>query len=71
MLVYHVPICINKSLRTFQADMKLFKPQNMFLVPLYVETMYKNIWKTAKEQGKDKLLRRIIAISNFVPQIGH
>lgn len=70
MLVYHVPIYINKSLRTFQADMKLFRPQNMFLVPLYVETMYKNIWKVAKEQGKDQILRCMIAISNFIRKLG-
>lgn len=70
MLVYHVPIYINKSLRTFQADMKLFRPQNMFLVPLYVETMYKNIWKTAEEQGKDKLLKRMIALSNLLRKFG-
>lgn len=70
MLVYHVPIYINKSLRTFQTDMRLFRPQNMFLVPLYVETMYKNIWKVAKEQGKDQLLKRMIAISNFIRIFG-
>ena len=70
MLVYHVPIYINKSLRTFQADMKRFRPQNMFLVPLYIETMYKNIWKTAKEQGKDRLLKRMITISNFIRKLG-
>lgn len=70
MLVYHVPIYINKSLRTFQSDMQLFCPQNMFLVPLYVETMYKNIWKTAKEQGKDKLLKQMIMLSNFLRKFG-
>ena len=70
MLVYHVPIWINRSLRTFQSDMKGFCPQNMFLVPLYVETMYKTIWKTAKDQGKDKLLRRMISISNFLRKFG-
>ena len=70
MLVYHVPIWINRSLRTFQSDMKSFCPQNMFLVPLYVETMYKTIWKIAKDQGKDKLLRRMISISNFLRKFG-
>lgn len=70
MLVYHVPIFINKSLRTFQADMKSFRPQNMFLVPLYVETMHNNIWKAAKEQGKDKLLKRMITLSNFTRKFG-
>lgn len=70
MLVYHVPIYINKSLRTFQSDMQLFQPQNMFLVPLYVETMYKNIWKAAKSQGKDKFLKCMIVISNLTRKLG-
>lgn len=70
MLVYHVPIFINKSLRTFQTDMNTFKPQNIFVVPLYVETMYKNIWKTAKEQHKDRLLKGLIVFSNFTRKLG-
>lgn len=70
MLVYGVPIYINKSLRTFNSDMQAFKPQNMFLVPLYVETMYKTIWKTAKEQKKDKLLKTLIAFSNLMRKCG-
>lgn len=70
MLLYHVPICINKSLRTFMGDMKTFRPQNMFLVPLYVETIYKNIWKTAETQGKGNLLRRMIRISNALRKVG-
>ena len=70
MLIYHVPISISRSLRTFAADMKRFRPQNMFLVPLYVETMHKNIWKTAKEQGKERLLKGMIALSNFTRKFG-
>ena len=70
MLVYHVPICINKSLRTFMGDMQTFQPQNMFLVPLYVETIYKNIWKTAEAQGKDKLLKGMIRVSNALRKVG-
>lgn len=70
MLVYGVPIYINKNLRTFNSDMQAFKPQNMFLVPLYVETMYKTIWKTAKEQKKDKLLKTLIVFSNLMRKCG-
>lgn len=70
MLVYQKPIGINKSLRTFRTDMQLFKPQNMLLVPLYVETMYKSIWKTAKEQKKVKLLKIMIACSKLLRKCG-
>ena len=70
MLVYNVPICINKSLRTFNSNMQAFQPQNMFLVPLYVETMYKTIWKTAAEQKKDRILRSLISVSNILRKCG-
>ncbi len=70
MLVYGVPICINKSLRAFQADMKAYQPQNMFLVPLYVETLYKEIWKAAREQKRERLLRTLIKISNVLRKCG-
>lgn len=70
MMVYGVPICINKSLRCFTKDMQTFKPRIMILVPLYVETTHKNIWKTAKTQGKDKLLKGLIAASNLLRRFG-
>ena len=64
------PICISKSLRTFNKDLQSFAPVNLVLVPLYVETMYKAVWKTAREQGMEKKLRRMIAYSS-VAQIGY
>ncbi|MBP3361599.1 MAG: AMP-binding protein [Clostridia bacterium] len=70
MLLKGVTISINSSLRTFKQDLKDFKPQNMFLVPLYVETMYKNIWTTAEEQGKDRLLKTMLKISNALRRVG-
>lgn len=70
MLVYGVPICINKSLRTFMTDMQIFKPRIMILVPLYVETIHKNIWKTARAQGKERLLKGLIASSNILRRFG-
>lgn len=70
MLLKGVTISINSSLRTFKQDLKDFKPQNMFLVPLYVETMYKNIWTTADEQGKTKLLKTMLKISNALRKVG-
>ncbi len=70
MLIYGCPVCISKSLRTFQADLRTFKPRHMFLVPLFVENLYKTIWKTAREQGKEKQLKRIIRFSNLTRKCG-
>ena len=70
MLLKGVTIPINSSLRNFKQDLKDFKPQNMFLVPLYVETMYKNIWAAADEQGKTRLLKIMFKISNILRKTG-
>jgi long-chain acyl-CoA synthetase len=57
-------ICICSGLKNVMSDMEKYKPHCMFLVPLFVETFYKKIWSNAKKQGKDALLKRLIAISH-------
>ena len=63
-------IYINKSLKNLLDDFKKCQPQHLFVVPLIVETLYKNIWNTAKKQGKDKALRFLIKISNALRKCG-
>lgn len=64
VMYYGYPIYINKSLKKLPDDFKKCKPQHLFAVPLIVETLYKNIWATAKRQGKDKVLKALIKISD-------
>jgi long-chain acyl-CoA synthetase len=40
------------------------------LVPLFVNTIYKRIWDEARKKGKDKLLKRMIKISNGLRRVG-
>ena len=61
---------ISSGLRHFLSEMKEHSPENLAVVPLYVETMYSGIWKTAREQGREKSLRRLIAVSNFLRRFG-
>ncbi len=63
-MMYGYPIFINSSLKRLLQDFKTAKPQNFFAVPLIAETLYKNIWKTTQNQGKDKALKKLIKISN-------
>lgn len=63
-------IFINASLRNIKRDMLAAKPQTMLLVPLFVETFYRTIWQTAKEQGNERKLRLGIALSNFLLRCG-
>lgn len=70
ILLYRATIYINKSLKNITSDMQKANPTFMFLVPMIVEVMYKKIWDTAQEQGKDKLLKILIRLSNFLFAIG-
>ena len=66
VMYYGYPIYINKSLKKLSDDFKKAKPQHLFAVPLIVEPLYKNIWINAKKQGKEKLLQRLIKVSEVL-----
>ena len=42
----------------------------MVLVPLYLETFYRKIMANIKDQGKEKLIARMIKISNLLRKVG-
>ncbi len=69
-MLYGLPVYINKSLKNLSGDFQKYKPNHIFAVPLIVETLYKNIWSTAKKQGKEKALRTLIKISDALLKFG-
>ena len=69
-LAYGIEICINDTLRHLMRNFAAYKPTGLVLVPLFVNTMHKRIWDEAKKKGKDKLLRRMMKISNGLRKIG-
>ncbi len=72
LTMYHrgMTICINESLRTVLPNLKLYKPTEVQLVPLFVEKIYRGIWDKAEESGKAKMLRRLIKVSNRLLSMG-
>ena len=68
-MMYGYPIYINSSYKRLLQDFQKSKPQNFFAVPLIAETLYKNIWTTAQKQGKDKQLKTLIRVSNFLRKL--
>lgn len=72
MMVYHYgyPIHINHSLKYIMRDLKQFKPQTLMLVPLYVETFYKNIFDEVKKQGKEKKVKRAMKLAGVLLRFG-
>ncbi len=61
---------ITSSLKTFMRDVKEHRPAHISVVPLFVESIYKNIWKNAEKQGKAGLLKKLIKVSNGMRKVG-
>lgn len=59
-------ICIPSSLKKIDELFKKYKPSCMIVVPMLVEAFYNKIWKTIRASGKEKLVKKMIKISNFL-----
>jgi long-chain acyl-CoA synthetase len=68
MLIAHVMIgaevYISDGIKYVARELKAEKPGHMILVPLYLETFYRKIQATLKNQGKEKLVRNMMKVSN-------
>ncbi len=74
MLIGHTmigcEIYISSGIRYVQKELKEQKPGHMILVPLYLETFYRKILANIKEQGKEKLVARMMKVSNAARKVG-
>ena len=74
MLVGHMMIgsevYISSGLRYIQKELGEQSPGHLVLVPLYLETFYRKIMAKVKEQGKEKLVKNMIKISNSLRKVG-
>ena len=66
----HATICINDSLKNVLKNLQLYKPDYIYLVPAFTEVFYKNIWGTAKKEGKEAGLKFLIKLSNALRKMG-
>lgn len=66
----HATICINDSLKNVLKNLQLYKPDYIYLVPAFTEVFYKNIWGTAKKEGKEAGLKFLIKLSNILRKMG-
>ena len=63
-------VYLSDGLRYIQKEMREEQPEHLTLVPLFIETFYRKLLSTAKEQGKDKLLARMMKMSNAMRKLG-
>lgn len=67
---YRCPIYINTSLKNIKRDLAISKPQTMFFVPLFIETLSKNVWETSVKTNQTFKLKIGMRISNVLLKIG-
>ncbi len=74
MLIGHMmigtEIYISSGIKYIQRELAQQKPGHLVLVPLYLETFYRKITSNIKEQGKEKLVARMIKLSNALRRVG-
>ncbi len=63
-------IYISSGIRYVQKELREQKPHHLVLVPLYLETFYRKIMANIKEQGKEELVKGMIAVSNTMRRAG-
>lgn len=63
-------IYISSGIRYITKELKEQKPGHLVIVPLYLETFYRKIQANIKEQGKEKLVSRMMKISNGLLKVG-
>ena len=70
MLIAHVMIgsevYISDGIKYVVNELKSEKPGHLILVPLYLETFYRKIQATLKKQGKERLVKVMMKLSNFL-----
>ncbi len=68
--IFEARIYMTTSLRNIQSDMIKIGATAAFCVPLMAELIYKKVWATAKEKGKEEILKKGIKISNTLLRMG-
>lgn len=61
---------INESLLTVKSNLKKYEPSILVVVPLVLQTVHREIIKTAKKAGKLELLQKGLKINRFFLRFG-
>ena len=62
-------IAFCEGLKYITKNLEEVKPTMLLGVPVLIETLYKRIWKTAKKEGKDKMLKAVLALNHRTRKI--
>ncbi len=66
----HTTLCINDALKSILRNLRLFKPDYVYLVPAFLELFYSNMMRTIRKQGKEEEILQAIKRSNEMRKVG-
>ena len=67
---YGASVFLNDSIKNALKNFNYFKPTSLILVPLFVETIHKRIWKEIEKKGMKKKVTFAIKLSNALRKVG-
>ncbi len=70
VLIFGQTIAINNNLRTFLNDLQTFKPQSVFVVPMFIEAIYKKIWKNIEQKKLTLVFKGLLKTSDALRKLG-
>ena len=65
-----ITLCFNDSIKHVKDNLMIFQPGMTLMVPMIVESLYKNIWKEAGKNNLTKHLQYGIWFSNLIRKVG-
>ncbi len=69
-LNYGEAVYINKSPKYVKKNLQDFKPQTIFLVPLFVEFFHKQIWAEIEKKGKTNQIKGLMTTTDLLLKTG-
>jgi len=63
-------ICFNDSLKHVSMNINLFQPECTVMVPLFLESIMRSIWREAEKSGLAGGMRRGVVCSNLLRKVG-
>lgn len=70
VLTLGAEIYISSGLKYIPRELQQEQPNFLVMVPLFLETFHRRIWASIKEKGKEKLVRRMMKLSNALRKVG-
>ncbi len=67
---HHSALCINESLVAMMKNMKLFKPDYMYIVPAMAEMFYNRINREIDSKGTREKFDSLVSLSNGMRKLG-